>query len=178
MLRRNSCFILLLSSVLFLSSINLNAQKEKKRDMNPFDNKYTFVKNGPAFGVEYGKRTLVMFGVERNWKQFKLIKPNTKAVSFDILVGMQPNYMGAQIGGWFKEGRTSLLFGGNLVWCTNFTHHRFGIAPFVGIKVWQAQLRAGVNIRPVSPVFKEVNVFFLCLRFAFVNDMKLKKKQK
>lgn len=152
------------------------AQKEN-RDWNPLDNKYTLVKDGATIGVEYGKRTLLIFGAERNWKQFKLIKPHTKALSFDVLVGARPVYMGAQVGGWFKEGRTSLLFGGNLVWCTDFTYNRFGIAPFVGVKVWQAQLRAGVNIRPKSTTFTDVNSFFLSLRFVFVNDMKLKRKR-
>lgn len=145
---------------------------------NPLDYKYSVRKTGTAFELQYGSHILGAVGIERQWKQLKLFKPHSKALFADVKVGLVPVVLSPEIGGWWKEGRTNLLFGGAINWTTDFRQNRWGISPFVGIKFSGFQIKAGVNLREPNATFKELNTFYLAARFVLVNDWKFKKKKK
>lgn len=167
------------SSLLALSLVlgfAASAQLFKKKLELP-ESKLMMVKMGPLVGLEQGKYLNFNFGMERQWQQLKLIKPQTHAANFQLDYNFKYRVMGAQLGYWFKIGRLNLTYGGRLAWHTDFDYHRFGIAPNVGYKFMQAHLQMGVNLMPRNKNFTEVNTFYVSLRWVFINDREFKRKE-
>lgn len=167
---RNSLVIL----VLFLAQ-GLSAQLFKKEIKLP-ESKLKMVKMGPFIGLEQGKYLNFNFGMERQWQQLKLIKPQTHAVNVQFDYNFKYKVMGAQLGYWFKVGRLNLTYGARLSWRSDFDEHRFGISPNVGYKFMQAHFQLGVHLMPPNAHFEEVNTFYASLRWVFINDRKIEKK--
>lgn len=153
-----------------------SAQLFKKKLELP-ESKLMLVKMGPLVGLEQGKYLNFNFGMERQWQQLKLIKPQTHAANFQLGYNFKYRVMGAQLGYWFKVGRLNLTYGARLSWHTDYDYHRFAIAPNVGYKFMQAHLQMGVNIMPRNKNFPEVNTFYASLRWVFINDRDFKKKK-
>jgi hypothetical protein len=138
--------------------------------------KLRIVKSGPFLGVEKGKYFNVNFGVERQWQQLKLIKPQTHAVNLQFDYNFKQNVMGSQLGYWFKIGRLNMTYGARISWRTDLeAHHRFGISPNVGYKFMQAHFQLGVHVLTPDDHFENVNTFYASLRWVFINERKFKK---
>lgn len=160
--------------VLFLAQ-GLSAQLFKKEIKLP-ESKLKMVKMGPFIGLEQGKYLNFNFGMERQWQQLKLIKPQTHAANVQFDYNFKYKVMGAQLGYWFKVGRLNLTYGARLSWHSDFDEHRFGISPNVGYKFMQAHFQLGVHLMPPNTHFEEVNTFYASLRWVFINDRKIEKK--
>lgn len=167
---KSSLFILML----FLAQ-GLSAQLFKKEIKLP-ESKLKMVKMGPFIGLEQGKYLNFNFGLERQWQQLKLIKPQTHAANVQFDYNFKYKVMGAQLGYWFKVGRLNLTYGARLSWRTDFDEHRFGISPNVGYKFMQAHFQLGVHLMPPNAHFEEVNTFYASLRWVFINERKIEKK--
>ncbi len=153
------------------------AQKDNAFNIKLPSSSMKVVKTGPLIGVEKGKYFNVNFGVERQWKQLKIVSPHTNAVNIMFDYNFRQETMGAQLGYWFQPSRFNLTYGARVVWCTNFNDaHRFGISPNVGYKLLQGHFQLGVHILTPHDVFKNTNTFYASLRWVFVNDRDVKRK--
>jgi hypothetical protein len=169
---RNSTVLLAVLLVVNTVSAQL-FQKELKLP----ESKLRVVKTGPFLGVERGKYLNVNFGIERQWQQLKLIRPQTHAVDLQFDYNFKQNVMGAQAGYWFKAGRLNLTYGLRVSWCTDFDeHHRFGVSPNIGYKVFQAHFQLGMHLRTPDDHFTNVNTFYASLRWVFINERKFNRK--
>lgn len=139
------------------------------------ESKMKMVKMGPLLGAEFGKYTNVNFGLERQWQQLKLIKPQTHAAFLLFDYNFRYKVMGAQAGYWFKVGRINLTYGARMGWHTDYDEHRFGIGPNVGYKFLQAHLQLGVNFQTPTDFFKETNMFYASVRWVFINSRDFRK---
>lgn len=154
--------------------------------MKEKESKKKIVKTGPYFGVQSGKFYAGEVGVERQWKQGKLVSPNTHALHFGV------NYtydfsrwnpvLGYDIGYWFRKSNVGLTWGGTLCMRSNFQDYRFGVVPTIGYKVWQVHIQTGYHIlypfKSSDPNSFVTNTLFLSARFVLVNDREVKKKVK
>lgn len=127
-------------------------------------------KTGPYIGFQRGKYNVIEFGVERQWKQLSLRQSVTHAGHMGFNYNFRYNVLGYDIGYWAKPHRFGLTYGGNLVFRTNFTESRIGIAPVIGFKFWLLHLQTGYHFLPNLPVDFETNKFFISLRLGIVND--------
>jgi hypothetical protein len=150
------------------------AQLFKKKLELP-ESKLRVVKMGALVGIEQGKYTNFNFGLERQWQQLKLVKPQTHAANVQFDYNFKYQVMGMQLGYWWKIGRMNLTYGGRLSWHTDFDEHRFGISPNVGYKFLQAHLQLGVHLMPKNADFPEVNMFYASVRWVFINERKFKR---
>lgn len=164
--------ILCLNFVFTQGIFNLKAKNQK-----------TIVKTGPYIGVQSGRFYVGEIGMERQWKQGKLISPNTHAIHFGV------NYtydfsiwnplLGYDLGYWFRRSNLSMTYGGTVFMRTNFQDYRFGIAPVLGYKIWQMHIQTGYHLLfPFYAFDKSTfvsNTIFLSARFVFVNDREVKK---
>lgn len=110
------------------------------------ESKLVMVKYGPFLGLEQGSYMNIHFGLERQVKQLKLVKPNTWAVNTQFDYNFKRSMAGMQAGFWFKTSRVDLTYGARLVWQTDFDHHRVGISPNIGYKILQAHFQLGCNL--------------------------------
>lgn len=127
-------------------------------------------KTGPYIGIQRGKYTVLEFGVERQWKQVKLIKPQIHAAHMGFNYNFRYNMLGYDIGYWYKPHRIGLTYGTNLFFRTNFTDNRFGIAPVIGFKFWFLHLQTGYHFMAPLPNDFQTNRFFISLRMGIIND--------
>jgi hypothetical protein len=155
-------------------TLNGQAQLFKKELKMP-ESKLRMVKVGPFVGLEQGKYLNFNFGMERQWQQLKLIKPQTHSVNIQFDMNFKYRIMGAQLGYWFKVGRLNLTYGARASWHTDFDHHRFAVSPNVGYKFMQAHLQMGVHLSVPDNSKMEVNTFYASLRWVFINERRFKK---
>jgi hypothetical protein len=144
----------------------------------------TIVKTGPYIGVESGRYYVGEVGMERQWKEGKLIGPNTHALYFGV------NYtydfsrfnpvLGYDIGYWFRNNNIGMTFGGSICMRSNFYDYRFGFTPTIGYKIWQLHIQTGYHfLYPFYVVDNSTfdsNTLFLSARFVLVNDREVKQK--
>ena len=168
------CRQILLVSVLISFPILANAQLFKKGRL--YESKLYVVKTGPYVGLEQGKYLNFNFGVERQWQQLKLVKPQTHAASLQFDYNFKQKVMGAQLGYWFKIGRLNLTYGGRISWRTDYTYNRFAFSPNVGYKLLQAHFQLGVHLMPPHEGFRNVNTFYASLRWVFINNRDFRRK--
>ncbi|MDA9261972.1 hypothetical protein N9P38_01275 [Flavobacteriales bacterium] len=137
-------------------------------------------KSGPYLGLQRGKYTNLEIGYEFQRKAVKLIKPTTHAFNTGFDYNLTQNVLGFSAGYWQKKGRLDLTYGANLIYKSDFSNSRFGIAPTVGYKVSIAHLQVGVNLLTKSNDFNNTNVFFVSLRLVMINnrDYKWRKRKK
>lgn len=155
-----------------------NSKKSKKEK--------TIVKTGPYVGVQSGRFYAGEIGAERQWKQGKLMSPNTHALHFGV------NYtydfsrfnpvLGYDLGYWYRGSHVGMTFGGTVCMRTNFQNYRFGITPTLGYKIWQLHIQTGYHLLYPFYAFDKTtfdsNTIFLSARFVFINDRDVKKKDK
>lgn len=127
-------------------------------------------KSGPYFGVQKGKYLNGEIGMEHQWKTLKLVKPITQAVHFGITYNLKQNVMGYEAGYWCKVGRFNLTYGINALFLTDFNYQRFAFTPVIGYKFMGFHAQTGCNIMAPSTQFKNVNTFFISLRFLLINN--------
>lgn len=144
----------------------------------------TIVKTGPYLGVQSGRYYAGEVGAERQWKQGKLMSPNTHALHFGV------NYtydfsrwnpvLGYDLGYWFRGSNVGMTFGGTVCMRTNFQDYRFGITPTLGYKIWQLHIQTGYHLLYPFYAFDsntfDSNTIFLSARFVLVNDREVKSK--
>ena len=153
-----------------------NAQLLEKIKMP--ESKLNVRKTGPFLGLEQGKYTNANFGVERQWADIKLMKPQTHALNLQFDYNFTQKQMGSQLGYWFKVGRLNMTYGARVSWHTDFDgHHLYSISPNVGYKLLQAHFQLGVNLQEKSD-FVVNNTFYASLRWVFINDWKVKRNKK
>lgn len=140
------------------------------------ESKLVMVKYGPFLGLEQGSYMNVHFGLERQVKQLKLIKPNTWAVNVQFDYNFKQSMAGMQSGFWFKTNRLDLTYGARLVWQTDFDNHRFGFSPNVGYKIFQAHFQLGCNLLSRNDQMAKWNTFYASLRWVFINNRDIKKR--
>lgn len=158
---------------LLLSSIGYS----QKKGINMPESKMVMVKYGPFLGVEQGSYMNIHFGLERQLKQLRLIKPNTWAVNLQFDYNFKRSMAGMQSGFWFKTNRLDLTYGGRLIWQTDFSNHRFGFSPNVGYKVLQAHFQLGCNLLTRNEQMAQWNTFYASLRWVLINDRDIKKRK-
>jgi hypothetical protein len=174
-------FLILLIATFFSGLVSGQGFFDKMKDKKA---EKKIIKTGPYFGVQSGKFYAGEIGVERQWKQGKLMSPNTHALHFGV------NYtydfsrwnpvLGYDIGYWFRKSNVGLTWGGSLCMRSNFEDYRFGIVPTIGYKVWQVHIQTGYHIlypfKNSDPNSFVTNTLFLSARFVLVNDRDVKKK--
>lgn len=127
-------------------------------------------KMGPYVGINQGKFMNLELGAERQWKRIKLIKPRVHTWHTGFDYNFKQRVLGYSLGYWYKQGRINLTYGGSIVYRTNFTENRFGIAPAVGFKLFGFHLQTGYNFYTRAANFDNLNTFFISLRFTIVNS--------
>lgn len=143
-----------------------------------------FKKSGPYIGLQRGKYLIAEFGVEKQYKKVKLIRPVTHAFHTGFNYNFKRNVLGYDLGYWFQVGRLDLTYGANLILRTDFDETRVGIAPVVGFKLFQFHLQTGYHFLTPSTTFVETNTYFVSLRFVMISkrqidiDRRDKKKKK
>lgn len=142
--------------------------------------KINMTKSGPYLGIQQGKHMIFELGGERQWKQVKLIKPNTQAASIGGNYNFRYNVIGFDLGYWFKRGRLDFTYGARVVYRSDFENHSFGIAPVVGYKILQFHLQAGYHFLTKPKDQFETNTLFVSLRYVLINnrDVEIKREKK
>ena len=144
--------------------------------------KINMTKSGPYLGIQQGKHMILELGGERQWKQVKLVKPNTQAASIGGNYNFRYNVIGFDLGYWFKRGRLDFTYGARVVYRSDFESNSFGIAPVVGYKILQFHLQAGYHFLTKPEYQFETNTLFVSLHFVLINsrdvDIKREKKKK
>jgi hypothetical protein len=133
---------------------------------------------GPYFGLQRGQFGFIELGMERQWKQFKLVHPIINSAHFGINYNYKNNIMGYDLGYWRKKGRLNFTYGANLCLRTNFERYRFGFTPTIGYKIWQLHLQTGYHFLIKSTPNFDSNTFFISARFVLINDVDFKIKRK
>lgn len=128
-------------------------------------------KVGPYLGVQQAKYFAAEFGAEMQFKQIKLIKPNTHAINmgFDYNFRLKQPVLSYAVGYWFKQGRLNLTYGATLVLKSNFEKNIVGGGPVLGFKLLGFHLQTGYHFLPQADSFKEVNQLYISLRYVLVN---------
>lgn len=178
-------------SLLFILTVLTASGRENEEYpwlTNPFKKKgldVTIKKNGPYFGLQRGKYTVLELGVVRQWKQVKVKTAETQALHMGFNYNFKYNVLGYDFGYWIKPSRIGLTYGGNFVFRTDFNESRVGIAPVIGYKLFGFHLQTGYHFLTPATDFIETNRFFVSLRFVWINDRdvdfnrdKKKKKKK
>lgn len=146
----------------------------------------TIIKTGPYFGVQSGLFYAGEVGMERQWKQGKLISPTTNSFHFGVnysydFKSWKP-ILGYDMGYWFRKDNISLTYGITACVRTNFEQYRYGFSPVIGYKVWQIHLQTGYHflfpMRHSADNYFQANTIFLSARFILVNDREVQKKEK
>jgi hypothetical protein len=142
------------------------------------------IKTGPYVGVQSGRYYAGEVGMERQWKEGKLIDPNTHALHFGVnytydFTRFNP-ILGYDLGYWFRDNNIGMTFGGTICMRSNFQDYRFGITPTLGYKIWQLHIQTGYHFLYPFYAFDnstfDSNTLFLSARFVLVNDREVKQK--
>ncbi len=179
MLKNNSILFLLLFSFCFLpenGTSQLNFFQRKKTVEK------TIVNTGSYLGVQSGKLFALEVGVERQWKEKKIKKPQTVAVNmgFNYAFGFESKnftpVLGYDIGAWRKNDRLSLTYGATALIRSDFKdNYMLGASPFFGYKVLNiVHLRCGYQF--LFPVYGSTFVnsnLFLSARVFLRTDKKV-----
>lgn len=148
-------------------------------DLNLELPKLKVTKTGAYIGCQFGSFTVPEFGGERQWQRVRLNNPITHAIHSGVNFNIKYKVFGYDLGYWYKPNRLGLTYGANLIYRTDFTHNRIGVAPVIGYKIWQIHAQAGYHF--LTPRYDfETNTLFVTLRFVMINDRdwKIKKKKK
>lgn len=139
-------------------------------------------KSGPYIGAQRGAYWFGEFGAEMQFKKIKLTNPRVHALHTGVQYNFTNNVLGYDLGYWYQGGRLGLTYGATLLFRTDFTHNRLGIAPVVGFKLFQFHLQTGYQLLTPSNSFTAINRFFLSLRFVIINnrdiDIQTRKRDK
>ena len=169
-----SICISLISNTMYSQGIWSNNKKKPK----------TIIKTGPYVGVQSGRYYAGEVGMERQWKEGKLIDPNTHALHFGVnytydFTRFNP-ILGYDLGYWFRDNNIGMTFGGTICMRSNFQDYRFGITPTLGYKIWQLHIQTGYHFLYPFYAFDnstfDSNTLFLSARFVLVNDREVKQK--
>lgn len=126
-------------------------------------------KTGPYIGIQRGKYTVLELGGTRQWKRIKLLNPIVHAGSIGMNYNFKYNVLGIDAGYWVRPHRVGFTYGGTLLYRTDFTYNKIGIAPVIGFKLWLAHLQFGYHIMNRPQDF-ETNTLFISLRLGWIND--------
>ena len=135
-------------------------------------------KSGPYIGYQRGLYNVGELGVERQWKRIKFKTAITHGVHIGFNYNFTNNVLGYETGYWIKPSRVGLTYGACANFFTDFTHNRIGVSPVIGYKLYGFHLQTGYHFLTPSGNFKEVNTFFISLRFIIVNDRDFDIQQK
>lgn len=136
---------------------------------------------GAQLGFQRGAYNFLEMGFEHHWRTISLTKPRMFSVGGSFGYNFWDNTAEYKVGAWYKWGRIALTYGGNLVYATNFTQGKLGVAPVVGFRLLGFHLTTGYNaFFNGDDEFKEFNRFYVSLRYYFPidNTFKWKKKNK
>lgn len=158
--------------ILFLLPLSLNAQLKDKTILD-----VSVKKMGPYFGWQRGKYNVFELGIERQWKKIKLSESKTHSLNTGFNYNFKYNVLGYDFGYWIKPSRLGLTYGGRLIYRTDFSESRFGIAPTIGYKIFGFHLQTGYQLLSTAADFTETNGFFIGLRFTLINDRDLDMKK-
>lgn len=126
-------------------------------------------KTGPYFGLQQGMYLVPEFGVERQWKQIRLMSSTTHAAHMGFNYNFKYKVLGYDVGYWWKPHRIGLTYGGSLFLRSDFTKTKLGIAPAIGFKFLMLHLQTGYHFMPRPKEF-ETNTFFISLRVGIINE--------
>ena len=139
------CF-LLLTQAFFGSSIY--AQKQSagfSRQIKIPD--ITITGYGLSVGINQGHFTSFEVGIEKYWKQVKLVNPRTMAVSANIMYYPWQGVAGLSSNFWMRKSRYGLTYGASGGYFNDFeTHSRVAIGPTLGWRFLGAHVGAGYNL--------------------------------
>jgi len=161
-------FIILIS--IFLDVNSGNCQK-KKFEFPSFD----IVRSGPYIGYQKGNYNNIELGFEQQWKEIKLFRANTTAVFGGLNYNIKNGVIGCDLGGWRKLGFLGLTYGIALNNRTNFTFHKLGVTPMLGVKVGRFHWHTGYQFLFPNEQEYGVNEFFVSLRFKIWSSKKINK---
>lgn len=167
---------LIITFSFFLFSFLGLSQNDKFKFKDLKDMDIYIRKAGFYIGYQRGKFDNAEIGFERQWKHVKLLHPKTFALHAGLNYNFINNTIGYEVGGYRKTGRMEFTYGANVLYYTDFTHNRIGFTPVIGYKLYGFHLQAGVNLLTPSPNFKDVNSFFLSLRFFVMKEWRMKVK--
>jgi hypothetical protein len=176
-------FAIILSILLsgIVSTVSAGDDKRKSRVLPPIPELNT-IKTGLLIGAQKGIHYGAEFGWERQWKEIKLKRPMTYAISAVAEYQFQADVLGFRVGPWFKFGRLDFSYGVNAVVLSDFRMHKFGVSPSIGFKLIGLHLLAGYNVMLGNPRFLDYNKLHLSLRYYISKDRefywKNKKKKK
>lgn len=108
--------------------------------------KLTTTKTGLLVGLQKGLFNGFEMGMERQWKQIKLVKPKTFAISVTGEYLFKANAVGLKVGPWFKLGRADFTYGVYAIVASNFNKSTVGIAPAIGFKILGFHGQVSYNI--------------------------------
>ena len=136
---------------------------------------------GAQLGFQRGAYNFLEMGFEYHWRTISLTKPRMFSAGGSFGYNFWDNTAEYKAGVWYKWGRVALTYGANLVYATNFTQGKLGVAPVVGFRLLGFHLTTGYNaFFNGDTEFKEYNRFYVSLRYYFPidNTFKWKKNDK
>ncbi len=136
---------------------------------------------GAQLGFQRGAYNFLEMGFEHHWRTISLTKPRMFSAGGSFGYNFWDNTAEYKVGVWYKWGRIALTYGANLVYATNFTQGKLGVAPVVGFRLLGFHLTTGYNaFINGDKEFTEFNRFYVSLRYYFPidNTFKWKKNNK
>jgi hypothetical protein len=122
---------------------------------------------GMIGGIERGKFTFLVLGVEQHWKKFKLKRAPTIAVNANLAYNFGNNVLGYNAGAWLKIGRVNLTYGFTLNYITDFEKVRYGLGPQVGFRLLGFHFVNGFNFLFGDRELKDINKLYVGIRYYF-----------
>lgn len=143
----------------------------------------TTTKTGLIIGYQQGQFSGVELGMERQWKQLKLKKPRTLAVTANAEYLFQTNNLAFRAGPWVKFGRMDFTYGADLLVASDFENTRIGASPNIGFKLIGFHVLAGYNFISQRDSFNHNSLhlsirYFLSKSRSFDIERSNKKKKK
>jgi hypothetical protein len=163
--------ISILLILFYFSFPNLSKAQNRKFLFPSFD----LVRTGPYIGVQRGNYSNLELGYEKQWKDLKLIRPQTSAVYGGINYNINYGVIGADMGAWRKLGVFGITYGVAALFRTDFTFSKIGFTPFLGLKLGKFHIKTGHQfLFPMQQEFG-VNEYYISLRFKVWSTKRIKK---
>jgi hypothetical protein len=102
---------------------------------------------GLSAGINQGHFTSFEIGIEKYWKQVKLLNPRTTAISANIMYYPWQGVAGLSSNFWMRKSRYGLTYGASGAYFNDFeTHSRVAIGPTLGWRFLGLHIGAGYNL--------------------------------
>ncbi len=159
--------------IIYVLLISFSTISQKRKFKFP---SFDVVRSGPYIGLQTGKFNNLELGFEQQWKDLKLFGPKTTAIFGGLNYNIFNGVIGEDLGIWKKLGLMGITYGISFNHRTNFTFHKIGFSPMIGLKLGKFHSHFGYQFLFPDGTVNGVNEFYICLRYKVWSNKKIVKE--